>query len=44
VEIANDSDSDNCFVLESGPSESSSEDNEDIPESSDYSGQAGYFF
>lgn len=39
VEIANNSDSGNSFELESGPSEPSSEDNEEIPESSDYSSQ-----
>jgi hypothetical protein len=44
VEIANEIDSGNGFELESGLLESSSEDNEEIPESSDYSSQSGCFF
>jgi hypothetical protein len=38
------SDSGKGFVLESGLSKSSSEDNEEIPESSNYSSQSGCFF
>jgi hypothetical protein len=43
VEIANDGDSGNGFELESGPSESSSEDHEEIPELSDFSSQDIFF-